>query len=85
MTIYCDAAVLVTPSALLLVLLFVPLLSLLSLLLVLDAEGSRVLEMARVFAVVANYVSARLVSATGTAAPRPAIFVVELERARLAA
>ena len=41
-----------TPSVLLLVLLFVPFLSLLLLLLVLGAEGTRVLEMARTFAVV---------------------------------
>ena len=47
-----------TPSALLLVLLFVPLLSLLSLLLVLGAEGTRVFETARAFAVVANYIFA---------------------------
>ena len=60
-----------TPSALLLVLLFVPLLSLLSLLLVLGAEGTRVLEMARAFAVVENYVSA-VVSCRGhgSLAPR---------------
>ena len=49
---------LLTPSALLLVLLFVPSLSLLSLLLMLGAEGTRVLEMARAFEVVANYISA---------------------------
>ena len=42
------------PSTLLLVLLFVPLLSLLSLLLMLGAEGTRALEMTRAFAVVAN-------------------------------
>ena len=47
-----------TPSSLLLVLLFVQLLSLLSLLLVLGAEGKRVLGMARAFTVVANCVSA---------------------------
>ena len=40
------------------VLLFIPFLSLLSLLLVLGAEGIRVLEMARAFAVVSNDVSA---------------------------
>ena len=73
-----------TPSALLLVLLFVPLLSLLSLLLVLGTEGTRVLEMARAFAVVANDVSA-VVFYRGMEAPRSTISVVELERARLAA
>ena len=46
------------PSALLLVLLFVPFLSLLLLLLVLGAEGTRALELARAFAVVANHASA---------------------------
>ena len=46
------------PSALLLVLLVVPFLSLLLLLLVLGAEGTRVLEMARAFVVVVNDVSA---------------------------
>ena len=47
-----------TSSSLLLVLLLVPLLSLLSLLLVLGAERTRVLEMAHALAVVANDVSA---------------------------
>ena len=59
-----------TPSTLLLVLLFVPLLSLLSLLLVLGAEGIHVLEMARAFAVVANYVSAD-VFCRGHGSPAP--------------
>ena len=59
-----------TPSALQLVLMFVPLLSLLSLLLVLGAEGTRVLEMARAFAVVANYVAA-VVFCHGHGSPEP--------------
>ena len=59
-----------TPPALLLVLLFVSLLSLLSLLLVLGAEGTRVLEMARAFAVVANDVSA-VVFCRGHGSPAP--------------
>ena len=59
-----------TPSALLLVLLFVPLLSLLSLLLVLGAEGTRVIEMARAFAVATNDVSA-VVFCRGHGSPVP--------------
>ena len=59
-----------TPSALLLVLLFVPLLSLLSLLLVLGAEGTRVLEVARAFEVVANDVCA-VVFCHGDGSPAP--------------
>ena len=59
-----------TPSTLLLVLLFVPLLSLLSLLLVLGAEGTCVLEMDRAFAVVANDVSA-VVFCRGHGSPTP--------------
>ena len=59
-----------TLSALLLVLLFVPLLALLSLLLVLGAEGTRVLEMARAFAAVANDVSA-VVFCHGHGSPTP--------------
>ena len=59
-----------TPSALLPVLLFVPLLSLLSLLLVLGAEGTRVIEMARAFTVVENDVSA-VVSCRGHGSPAP--------------
>ena len=61
-----------TPSALLLVLLFVSLLSLLSLLLVLGAEGTRVPEMAHAFAVVANDVSA-VVFCRGHGSPAPRI------------
>ena len=49
---------------------FVPLLSLLSLLLVLGAEGTRVLEMARAFAVVANDVPA-VVFCRGHGSPAP--------------
>ena len=64
---------LLTPSALLLVLLFVPLLSLLSLLLLLDAEGTRVHEMTRAFAVVANYASA-VVFCRGHGSPDPQTF-----------
>ena len=59
-----------TPSALLLVLLFVPLLSLLPLLLVLGAEGTRVFQMARAFTVVANDVSA-VVFCRGHGSPAP--------------
>ena len=64
---------LLTPSALLLILLFVPLLSLLSLLLSLGAEGTRVHEIARAFAVVANYVSA-VVFCHGHGSPDPQNF-----------
>ena len=59
-----------TPSTLLLVLLFVPLLSLLSLLLVLGAEGKRVLEMACAFAGRANDVCA-VVFCRGHVSPAP--------------
>ena len=60
-----------TPSALLLILLFVSLLLLLSLLLVLGAEGTRVLEVARAFAVVANDVAAVVFfRGHGSTAPR---------------
>ena len=58
-------------SALLLVLLIVPLLSLLSLLLVLRVEGTRVIEIARAFAVVANDISAVVFCrGYGSSAPR---------------
>ena len=59
-----------TPSALLLVLLFVSLLSLLPLLLVLDTEATRDRKMARVFTVVANDVSA-VVFCRGYGSPAP--------------
>ena len=59
-----------TPSALLLVLLFVSLLSLISLLLVLGAEGTRILEVACAFAVVVNDVS-EIIFCRGHGSPTP--------------
>ena len=67
-----------------LVLLVVPLLSLMSLLLVLGSEGTRVYEMTHALALVANNVSA-VVFCRGHGSPAPRNSVVELERARLAA
>ena len=71
-----------TPSVLLLLVLFVPLLSLMSLLLVIGVEGTYVFKTAHMFAVVANCVCA-VVFCHGHAAPRPTIPVGELELARL--